>query len=462
MMILLTVHALCSVGFAKVHEPFLREAVESSPPVVSSSQRFVFRGFHRKDGLKLSSWTEKVATKLEKVVGISVPFQQTEMIRFSAHDSEVLQTGRIQLRQSLLADLLQQRIGLENPHLLEEEEILEGFVAVLLYRYMVAAYLVSGWNGQPVVPDWFSVGVAQLLQPGLRDRNTAFVLDEWKAGRGRRVAEIVDWKTLPAGRVPQKAYCGLLVDWLQKPIRQTFGWSALFKRMAFGDSLSVPWIQDDLLNIDDTRTVEKAWDVYVASKSEVNRDWGALTFDQVADLKRILTRHMSKERRSGYSPTSELQLEDLILMREEAWVTVVAEDMLIELAHFSVGQAPRIREVSEAYQRFFQALQTPKRMDPTFRFTMGGHNAVLQNLLSVANDAMQELEKEVVMRSIYMNQIEVARPVAPGEKVNVQADRGGHAVYLPGTDTSKTQSTGSSLEERRKSYLDALEAEQAW
>lgn len=453
--VMMVAFAIVSIGPGRVlaeNEAFLHPAMSSSPPVVSSSQRFVFRGFRSEDGLKLSSWVEKVAGKLESVVGSPLPFQRREMIRFTARRDETSASGRVQLGQKLMDGLLQQRVGLENPERLDEESVLEGFMAVLLYRYVIAEYQATGSFGQPVVPDWFTVGMAQSLQPGLRDRNKRFVVDQWEAGEGHRVAEITEWISLPAGRVTQKADCGLLVDWLQKPIREQVGWQAAWQRLAAGQVLDVEWVRNDLLQLMDARDVEKAWDLHLAAQTQVNHDWGALTFEQVADLKRILTRYVSKYSGSGYAPTSELHLGDLVLMREEAWVTKVASGILVDLGKFAVGRAPSIREVAENYQRFFQALESPKRMDPTFRFTVGGHDAVLNKLLRAANDSMEQLEKEVAMRSLYINQATakpaVGRISSPTEKA--------------GSKGAGESGEGDTLEKRRKSYLDAIEMERGW
>ena len=427
-------------------EPFLRPAVASSPPVVSSSQRFVFRGFNSKDALDLSAWSEKVAGKVEGFVGEALPFQRSEMIRFTARDNTALEAGQVQLGQNLMEDLLQQRIGLENPQLLEEEEVLEGFVAVLLYRYVVAEFRAVGMKGEPVVPDWFSVGVAQAIQPGLRDRNTRYVVGQWEAGNSHRVAEITGWTGLPAGRVTQKAYCGLLVEWLQTPLRERVGWSNLLRRMARGDSLHADWVRDDVLGLTDAREVEKSWDLHLALATQVNREWGAMTFEQVADLKRVLTRYTAQDGGMGYAPTTALYLDDLVLMREEEWVRQVAAGMLGDLSQFAVGQAPRIREVTENYQQFFLALQSPKSMDPMFKFTVGGPDAVLQKLLRTANESMEQLEKEVAMRTLYMNRVQ------SGSSSTDEATQ----------PTTEPQQVGDSLESKRKAFLDALEAKQDW
>lgn len=457
LMMVCAIVSICSGHVLANNEAFLHEAVPSSPPVVSSSQRFVFRGFRSEDGLKLSSWVEKVAGKLESVVGSPVPFQRREMIRFTARRDEASESGRVQLGQKLMEGLLQQRVGLENPEMLDEESVLEGFMAVLLYRYVIAEYQSTGSFGQPVVPDWFTAGMAQSLQPGLRDRNTRFVINQWEAGEGHRVAEITEWISLPAGRVTQKADCGLLVDWLQKPIREKVGWEATWRRIAAGDPLDVEWIRNDLWQGADARDLEKAWDLHLAAQTQLNRDWGALTFEQVTDLKRILTRYISKYQGSGYAPTSELHLGDLVLMREEAWVKKVASGMMTDLTKFAVGRAPRIREVAENYQRFFQALQNPKRMDPIFRFTVGGHDAVLNKLLRTANDSMEQLEKEVAMRSLYMNRATAEPAAAAKPAVEEMSSPGGDS----GTG-SEPPREADTLEQRRKSYLDAIEMERGW
>lgn len=426
-------------------ERFLGQPLDDTPPVTSSSQRFVLRGLLREDALKLSTWAERMAARLESDIGVGLPFGRSEMVRINGVINPASDRGQLRFNQGFVDTLLQQNITVENPGFVEEEQFLEGFVAVLLYRYVLAEFRAGTRRSgaEVMVPDWFLVGMAQRLTPELRERNLRFVAEAWKQGEGYSAAEILALESLPQGRVAQKAYCGLLVDWLKPAINDNMGWRALFRSMASGGEHGPAFWRNLMPGSPDAREFSKQWDLWLAGQMEGVRDLGTLSFDDLIVLHQILLRSTS-----GYPPGHRgppLSLEDLVPLREEPWMRALALDAMAELSRFSVGRAPSLREVGQGFLDFFQALADPSTFGPTFRFTTGGPEVVLRRMLKEARDEMDRMEKEVALRSHYMNQLQ--QPAT--EAATAPAPSGAKPMPEPASEQS--------IEALRQRYLDALE-----
>ncbi len=428
--------------FAMATEPFLGQPRDAAPPVTSSSQRFVFRGLRREDALKLSTWAERMASRLESDVGLRLPFGRSEMIRVNGVLNPASERGQLLFSQGFVDGLLQQGITVENPGQVEEEQFLEGFVAVLLYRYVLAEYRAGARRSgaEVAIPDWFLVGMAQRLTPELRERNLRFVSEAWKQGDGFSAAEILGFESLPQGRVAQKAYCGLLVDWLKPSIENRLGWRALFRHMASGGDQGPSFWRGLLPGDPEQREFSKQWDLWLAGQMESIRDLGTLSFDDLIALRQILLRTTA-----GYPPGHRgppLALEDLVSLRDEPWIRTLALDVMADLSRFGVGRAPALREAAQGFVDFFQALADPSTFGPTFRLTAGGPEVVLRRMLKEARDDLEQLEKDVALRSHYMNQMQRPTPTRPDA-------RDARPMPEPASERG--------LDELRRRYLDALE-----
>lgn len=445
------------VGTAAAQEPFLAQPEELSPPVVSTSQRYVFRGFSREDGLKLATWADKVAKRLEADVGLPLPFERSEMVRFSGAIRADSDEGLLLFGQGFIDGLLQQRITVENPGAVEEEQLLEGFVAVLLYRYALAEFKAAarGPDASVTIPDWFLIGMAQRLRPELRERNLRFIHDAWKRGEGLSAAQVLAIPSLPQDRVVEKAYCGMLVEWLQGNIAATLTWRGLFRELAAGRPLGLETCSRLVPGVQTSRDLSKAWDVWLAVQMEGLRDWGRLTFDDLIALKQILLRATA-----GYPPGHRgepLKLEDLVVVRDAPWMPQLAADAAAELTSFSVGRTPALRAAAQGFIGYFQALGDPSAFGPTFQFTAGGPDVVLRRMLKEARDQVEDLEKEVVLRSHYMNQVQSSATTATNTP-----SPSAPAPAPPPEATAPAAPARPTLGDVRQRYLDQIEDQRSW
>ena len=410
---------------------FLYPAEPSSPPVLSMSQRFVFRGFDRRDGTRLSAWTEDIATRLERRMRYPIPFSRLDIIRIEGVAEMRESAGNVYVGQGVANGSLQQRIVVANPERIESEALLEGMVQVLLNRYMVAAYFAGGnLPDRPLIPDWFSVGMAQGLREDLRQRNLDYVLMHWADPDVPSATDVLAMNTLSAGRSTQKAYCGVFLDWLEAAGGGANVWPYLFQRFADDESVDGEWVAKQILQQDSARAVNPSWDLWLANKTGVRKQQqlGELGFAEVAALKGMLDIQLMDY---GLLPVADLPERfaprGLIEYKNESWARTIALQLLGKLQEARLGQAPELVAVIDQYAAFFAGFNIGER---------GSMSATqLSKRLDDAERSMTLLEKSVALKTHYFNNVERHQePALPQDD-----------SALPGVD------------DKRRSFLDEIE-----
>lgn len=416
-------------------EPFLHPAKPESPPVTSYSQRFVFRGFDSRDNAMLGPWTEETTRRLEKVLGLVTPFKSFEVVRITGSSGPAGQPGRIHLGQTFFDEFLQQRIAIENPQNLSQEQLLEALVKVHLNRYIVATWKKLGPSeAKMLLPDWFSVGLAQSLLPEVNARNKAFVGEAWNRDDTRSVDFLLKLQTLPPDPVPDKAWCGVFVSWLLKVIPDTIGWDGFFTHVAKGGLLDSEWLTSSVMPKNQLRDVEKTWDLELASLVETHDFLGRADPEAVAALKKALEIYPGDFGRIPDAGLPHLMMpRDLISYGGERWVTQVCGDKIAELNRVSAGKAPELVAVANRYRGFFRMLISVSGGTGAKR----GKISALEEAVDEADSALSGLGRDAEVRAEYLQGVETGRPAVE--------------------PTSPVGDPQPSLEEKRRQYLNALE-----
>ena len=421
-------------GVARAEEAaFLHPATSSGHPVSSRSQHYVFRGFDARDGIALGRWVEDVTDSLAGWVGYPAPFRRLEMVRINAEGESVSAAGTLLMGQGLVDSLFQQQLVVVRPEVVTEEALLEGFVQVLLNRYVVHARTKrSPAIEDIVVPDWLTVGVAQSLNPRLRNRNRTYVRDRWRNERPPTVADILSWQTLPPRRTGEKAACGLFLQWWREQRGRDAGWPSVFGVLAKGDVLTASWVTVFLVGEDGIEgDMEAAWQAWAddVAAGEI-LVWSELDMDRVIAFKRRLEIDV---RAFGLQPIPGLgyQVEagDLLERRHESWVRIVARAMVGEMQRVAASSPPHLGDVAHNYGQYFRAFVPGANERPMTQKALG-------LLLEKAGEGLVQLEKEVVLRHHFLD--ETAR----------RAEGGGE---------SAPTASESNLEELRRRFLDTVQ-----
>jgi len=386
--------------------PFLQPAQSSTPPLSSSSRRFVLRGFDARDSGALSVWFESMTTRLESRLGHDVPFGRTELVQVVGFDGGDHGPGRIRFSQEFFGTALQQRMTIENPQAITREMLLEALVRIHINRYLVAMRRRMGPAESMLLPDWFSVGIAQCLIRDLLERNETFVREAWTAGEVRPASSIVKLRTLPEPWVPEKAWSGVFMNWLLRAISDTIGWQGVIAYIASGNDMDMTWITNDLFQEDTAKSVEKRWELYLARMSRVQTQLGAMNADAILALKKILEIY-PRDMISNPGDVVPLRLgpDDLVSYAQESWVFPVCNRKLTELALLSAGKAPEFVVVVNGYENFFRVLGGVAGTGSL----SGGKIREIRRALENAEAEAARLNRSLSAREDYISGVEVER-----------------------------------------------------
>jgi hypothetical protein len=438
-------------------ESFLRPAKPDSPPALSSSQRVVFRGFDPADNAMLGRWAEATIRGVEGFLGVSVPFRPLEIIRVSANQGEPLAEGRILKSQGIVNGLLHQKLVLMNPELVTQEELREALVDFLVTRCASESPSEAGTVVETVrIPAWLAAGVAGNIDAAARAARGEAFMQPNDAGV-LRVADIVSASD-PIGTGTTKAKrfrndAGWLVAWLDTLLQQKNGWSPILDRLASGSEITLDWLSDSVIGERTARAVEKRWELWFSDQAELSRSWQAVDFGEVIELKRRLEVYPADY---GVQPAANLPARvspaDLIPYRGQPWARTAASRARWELERFAVGKPEALNEVVQRYDEFLRGfLHGPG--EPGEPPSEGA----LRAASAIAQEAMMKLEKDVAVRSHYVNSAVPESPAAPPQPTSLSPVEPPprETVYAP-PPTSPAEDAGATLEAQRRRFLEAV------
>ena len=384
-------------------ELFLRPAQPSSPPLSSSSRRFVIRGFSPQDAGTLAVWCETMTSKLESRLGHAVPFNRSEMVQVVGFNGGDGAPSQIRFSQEFFGLALQQRMTVENPELVTGEMLTEALVRIHMNRFIVSMRRRLGpGNVDMTLPDWFAVGIAQCLPRELQERNESFVRDSWVAGEVKSVSTLVKLHTLSQLWGPDKAWCGVFMNWQLKNINDTIGWNGVIRHIASGGEMTLDWVGSVLLGEENSGSVEKRWDLHLARLSEVQVDLGSLDQSSIAALKKILQiypRDMIEN--PGDVVPLRLGPADLPEYAGELWLFSVCNRKIGELTMLAAGKAPEFVAVSNGYVDYLRLVGASAGGGAI----SGGKLREMDRALETADLALARLEESMAARIEYVSEV---------------------------------------------------------
>jgi hypothetical protein len=334
-----------------------------SPVVISASHRFIAGGMSSSENVSLAASAEEVAGKIEEVTRLTIPFGKGEFVQMLARRSTNEPSGRVVKAQGWVDSSLAQKLILVNPERADQEDILEGLCWLLLNRYVIDLQTFEQKTAQlGCVPEWLSTGVAQNLFLALRTRNNQVVIRHWLRNEGLPFNQILNLEYLPAGRWADKAFCGLAVDWFASRSDPALVFHNCFSCLAGGRIISTNAIGKLLIGRDSGRELEKNWDLWIASQTQVKQFWGGVSIERLESLKHLLAAppdEMGIPASEGV-PAS-LTIKELIAYRDASWMPLYAARVNLHIRGLGIGEAKEFRDVLELYGKYLEALARSRR-----------------------------------------------------------------------------------------------------
>ena len=328
--------------------------------IVSSSRHFVVRGMDPEVNLRLSIWCDEVARELTELLGAEVPFLDQRPVYLLLRDDDALDEAVVNRRSKFASGLLTQELRITNFNVADQEDMLENLVALLVERYVIARQDNNELNRAiPLVPAWFSVGVAPVLYSALRDRNRKVCVRQWMEKRLRPVVDVLAMQTSASGRSTLKCTCNLFYGWMQSlsvtvPVNSQF-----FNAWAGGEVIDLPWIMDHMPGLVSEKNIAKEWNLWAANRKEIRSEWSGGAYETIAVLKRKLNVR-PKLMNAGYP----LDGPDIVTPRQlldlydQPWFSFVVGKSSFDIAFQGLGQSSDMRDIIQQYQTFFETLKS--------------------------------------------------------------------------------------------------------
>jgi hypothetical protein len=378
-----------------------------SPVVISASHRFVAGGMASPENVSLAASAEETADKIEALVGLRIPFAKGESLHMFARWSTNEPNGRVVRAQGWVDRSLSQKLIIVNPERADQEDVLEGLCWLLLNRYVISRQSFEQKTAQlGSVPDWLSTGVAQNLYMALRTRNNQVVIRRWLRNEGLPFSDILNLDYLPDGRWGEKAFCGLAVDWIASSADPAVVFGGLFSDLAGGDKITTNRMSKLLAGQDSGRELEKSWDLWIASLTQVKQYWGGVSAERLAVLKHLLAAPPDEMGiPAGERVPSSLTIKKLIKYRDAPWMPLYASRLNLHIRGIGIGEAKEFRDVLELYGKYLAALARPRKGLGRFSLFRASP-ARLKDLLAAADKGLADLESSMGQSIHYVSGVE--------------------------------------------------------
>ncbi len=334
--------------------------VKKYTPITSHQRNFIVADMPKRDALEIAVWAESVRERLSEWVGAPIPGERSYPIVISAVLRTNELTGMVLKAQDVTADgFLRQEITMINPAEMDQEDVLEALCWLLLNRWIHVHQSTPERIRRPgVYPDWLTVGVAQNLYPELRERNHREVRAREAEGHQQPVSTIVEQIYMAPGRWPEKSRAGLVVAWLADALTPVQLITETAVRRANDGKLDADVIAQ-LLALPDTRSVNMAWDVWMA-RQDKRLIPGVMSSDH-SGVSRVL--ELRPEMFGLITPTplpeGRLTADMLIAGRSYDWVHRYSRAVSWRLRQEVVGKTPELVARINPFITFFDALAEP-------------------------------------------------------------------------------------------------------
>ena len=332
-------------------------ASRAASPVRSASQRFIVSGMSKEDNVGLATAVDDAAARFEQVVGRKIPFEFGPVVRVMARVDEHATRGRVVKAQGWVDGGLEQKLVVYNVSQVQQEDLLEGLCWLLFNRLAIKEQSPASRESAPAEsPEWLTAGVAQNLFTALRVRNTRLALGEWNHDCSPLPDKILSGVYLPAGRWKDKCYAGLMVEWMESSCDDF--WIESARRIARKAPLSPEWLAG-LLKCSSVRDMRKSWDIWLAGRSQVLREWGEISSGLMDELEGLLTVRPSQLgvlTEADVPP--EMSWDELSSFREREWMLPLSTRLHLQLKSLGIGQPREFQEVLDAYGEYLTCLPT--------------------------------------------------------------------------------------------------------
>jgi len=394
---------------ARAGDPPVPAANTPGATIISTSHRFLVSGMSSAENAALATAAEDVADRIESVMGRRMPFQRGQTLQLSVRYQEDNPRSQVIKAQGWVDRQLAQKLVIINPATADQEDILEGLCWLMLNSYVVGRQTFEERTTRlGTVPDWLSVGFAQSMYLSLRARNSHVVLRRWQRDESVALTDIMVLEYLPEGRWAEKAFCGVAVDCLAEQPRAGEVFGAMMERRARGGKISADWLAEVVTGQPKARDLEKIWDLWIAQQSNVKRQLGGITEEDIAALRAQMTvRPEEFGIVAATNAPSEMDFAELVEYRGEPWMVSLAAVLSLKVKGLGLGASPEFRRVTNLYGEFLDGLAQHAAAGWFSRLVRNvPSRRGLERLLASADEGLEVYRQELKAREEYVTDVE--------------------------------------------------------
>lgn len=309
--------------------------------------RFVVVGPDNLQNLDLLRWAEDVTDRVERILGIPLPFDDRE-IRLVVRPAEGC--PRIEFGRDAGGPLRVQRLLVFGYAEIRQADAEEALCRTLLDGWLPAEGAHEYEPGTSV-PAWLATGLARNLYPDVRHEDRSLAIALWQRGQLPRLDEVLV-NTEPAMEGVAAA-SALALAWL---LDVPDGALRLREGLVGVERMDAGWFAE-ALGLKDRSALVLHWDEWVLrqrrtiSKPGATDEW---VLGQLGVELLLYAGHSGIPAQNG--SYERVGLQELIARRREPWVREFARNKAARLRFLAVGRGEDLRAVVEAYCRFFEGL----------------------------------------------------------------------------------------------------------
>jgi hypothetical protein len=361
---------------------FAQETVQSPPDRIftrevtsSPGGRFMVVGSNAVQNMELVNWAEEVADKVERTIGIKLPYGESRVIKIVVNSGDSGSSGRVVPEEKIESGELLQRLFISNYEKVEGSEANEMLCKLLLNGY-VACYrpkkveVMKLTPSQMVVktnavPLWFYRGVSQYIYQDTRARNIETILRLWKRGQLRPFPEFLD-PVSKDGEYPYGSVNGVMIAWLESLPESDRLFDSVFEQLSSGGVLSSEWFAKNIKGCNSASDVDEKWENWIIGQWRVVHRLGVATPLQIEQLKeRLLLQQGDVGMPLSTNINQRITFQSLIDFKTTEWLPTVLQNKIAELKLLGMGKGKDFNDVVSAYCKFLEAVVAGKEHDYT-------------------------------------------------------------------------------------------------
>lgn len=362
----------------------------------SSSGRFAVVGPDPAENTEYTRWAEDLAKRLERVLGNGAAIPKgspVEIILDESRSAGPTVTAGVQRRDSALP-VLTRTLVVRRFLPVDQDLLQEGLVRLILAGLVERQRQEAGFPVVvPAFPQWLTMGLAQNLDPEGLARNRKIAASSGLGMESITASEVIGWIQLPEGWHTRKALCGLVTAWL---LSQPGGPDAVRERMIRQEPMSAEWVADRIMRVRTVARMDSEWRAWRQRQGRVIQEFGGLSSAMIDQLRRELPLRVGVPV-AGDDPArgTWLRPEEVISARKtDRSVALRAVEKIEKIRIATLGKAPELVAVGEAYARFYQGV------------ARGAWALTLKWRLARANDALARLDQLTLAREAYLDEVE--------------------------------------------------------